>query len=104
MSSSPLFFKGRLTIALGVLLCSKYALGQRAQEQGHPIGSVTTNGNLIVMELSEGALGKENLFDLTKRSLRFRPDKSGYRGETLPLEWDPEFGPEQKEPEVMLHN
>ena len=33
-------------------------------EPGHSIGKVSTDGNLVVMELDNGALGKANLFDL----------------------------------------
>jgi hypothetical protein len=33
-------------------------------EPGHSIGKVSTDGNLVVMELDDGALGKANLFDL----------------------------------------
>src|SRR5215510_7872174 len=61
---------------------------QGRQEPGHSIGTVTTQGNLIVMTLNEGALGHANLFDLSRRTLRFTPDGTGYRAENLVLQWD----------------
>ena len=36
-------------------------------------------GNLIVMELDEGVLGTEVLFNLEGRTLRFVPEAGGYR-------------------------
>jgi hypothetical protein len=36
---------------------------QGRQEPGRSIGTATTQGNLIVMTLNEGALGHANLFD-----------------------------------------
>ena len=77
---------------------------QGRQEPGHPIGTVTTQGNLIVMTLNEGALGHANLFDLARRTLRFTPDGAGYRAENLTLQWDPDFGAEISNPEVTLRN
>ena len=38
-------------------------------EPGHSIGKVSTDGNLVVMELDDGALGKANLFDLVGKTL-----------------------------------
>src|SRR5690348_13885638 len=46
---------------------SSLAASLQAQGRGEPgksIGSVAVRGNLIVMTLNEGALGKESLFDL----------------------------------------
>ena len=77
---------------------------QGRQEPGHPVGTVTTQGNLIVMTLNEGALGHANLFDLAPRTLRFTPDGAGYRAENLTLQWDPDFGAEISNPEVTLRN
>ena len=65
---------------------------QFRQEPGRSIGTITTQGNLIVMTLNEGVLGKANLFDLAHRTLRFTPDGGGYRVENLPEQWDAEFG------------
>ena len=44
------------------------------------------------MELDEGSLGRDNLFDLDRQTLRFTPVDEGYRVENLPLEWDADFG------------
>ena len=67
---------------------------QETNIPGHSIGKVSLNGNLIVVELNEGALGKANLFDLAGRTLRFTPEGSRYRVENVPLHWDAGFGPE----------
>src|SRR5579875_1434569 len=56
------------------------------------------------MELNPGALGKENLFDLQDRTLRFTPERGGYRVDVLPLQWDPEFGTPLTDPNVTLHD
>lgn len=84
------------SIALGLLaasmLGSSVARAQFRQEPGHSIGTVTTQGNLIVMTLNEGVLGKANLFDLAHRTLRFTPDGGRYRVENLAEQWDSEFG------------
>jgi hypothetical protein len=72
-------------------------------EQGHPIGNISIQDNLIVMELNEGALGEANLFDLANHTLRFIPDGSRYRVETVPLEWDSDFGAQLSKAEVTLH-
>jgi hypothetical protein len=85
------------------------ALSARAQDgdrPGHSIGKVSILGHLILMELNEGALGHQNLFDLNQRTLRFTPDGAGYRVENLPLQWDADFGSQipQRNPNVALHN
>jgi hypothetical protein len=72
-------------------------------EPGHSIGKVSTNGDLIVMELDDGALGKANLFDLAGHTLRFTPEGSRYRVESGALEWDSDFGTELSGSEVTLH-
>jgi len=56
------------------------------------------------MELDEGALGHENLFDLGRHSIRFTPGPAGYRVENLPLQWDADFGQKLTDPKVALHN
>jgi hypothetical protein len=65
---------------------------QGRTEPGKSIGTITTQGDLIVLTLAEGALGRANLFDLAGRSLRFTPDGPAYRVENGPLRWDAEFG------------
>lgn len=80
-------------LIFGVFLLSSVANAQRFQEPGKSIGTISTQGNLIVMTLNEDVLGKANLFDLAHHTLRFTPDGSGYRVENLPVQWDSEFGP-----------
>src|SRR6516165_6488200 len=99
--------KGRCTVKKGrrclvkvelllafALLQGGMAWAQRPQEPGKVIGKVSTEGNLIVMELDERVLGKANLFDLAGRTLRFTPEGSGYRVENVSLQWDSGFGAE----------
>lgn len=89
------FFRGSvssLVLAVSVLLAgANVALA--GQEQGHPIGTVATRGNLIVLTLDKDVLGKPNLFNLAHRTLRFTPEGSGYRVSNVPWQWDSEFGP-----------
>jgi hypothetical protein len=59
---------------------------------GKTIGSVSTHGDLVVLTLDEGALGRANLFDLAKRTLRFTLEAGGYRVENVAFTWDPVFG------------
>ena len=77
---------------------------QPRQEPGRSIGTITTQGDLIVMTLEDGVLGSANLFDLAGRTLRFTPVVGGYRGENLPLEWDPEIGTETSNAPLTLQN
>jgi hypothetical protein len=72
-------------------------------EPGHSIGKVSTDGNLIVLELDDGALGKANLFDLVGQTLRFTPDGSQYRVDHGTLNWDSDFGSQLTGAEVTLH-
>ena len=91
-------------LVCGVLLRCQTAHAQDLQETGKSIGTVTTQGSMIVMTLDEGVLGKANLFDLGQRTLRFTPDGPGYRVANLPVEWDSDFGPEMQTAQVTLHN
>ena len=77
---------------------------QGGQPPGRSIGTISTRGDLIVLELNEGALGTANMFDLEKRTVRFSPAAGGYRAETAALRWDSEFGSEMKDPQVSLKN
>jgi len=95
--------RSTVLIACGAFLLEGLALAQTRMEPGRSIGTVTTQGNLIVMELNEGALGKANLFDLAGRTLRFTPDGSGYRVENAALKWDSEFGDALSSPQATLH-
>jgi hypothetical protein len=91
-----------LQTSLVVLLVANLTYGQGRQEPGKSIGSVTTQGNLIVVELNEGAFGTSNMFDLGRRTLRFTPDRNGYHAENSPLQWDAEFGKEISDPQQAL--
>jgi hypothetical protein len=69
---------------VGAVLLSSGALHARStDEPGRSIGRVSVKGKLIVVELSRGALGRANLFDLTGRTLRFTTQGSKYRIEKL---------------------
>ena len=103
--SRPLLFE--LPLLFGSLLSLSLGINVRAQEReepGKPIGKVSVVGNLILMELDEGALGRQNLFDLGGDRLRFTPSREGYRVENLPLQWDADFGEKITDPHVALHN
>ncbi len=91
-------------IVCSALFRCQAAYAQDLQEAGKSIGTVTTQGNLIVMALDENVLGKANLFDLAHRTLRFTPDGLGYRIANLPVEWDSDFGLEMQTTQVTLHN
>ena len=91
-----------------VLLCglvldpgSSYAGQQKTP--GHSIGQVSTNGDLIVIELNRAALGQPNLFDLVGRTLRFSPAGSRYRVTNQTLRWEPDYGAELTGSDVSLH-
>lgn len=77
---------------------------QPRQEHGKSLGSVTTQGDLIVVTLDPGVLGKSNLFDLTRHTVRFRADVGGYRAENVPFQWDSEFGTELADSQLILQN
>src|SRR5437879_11138139 len=56
---------------LFICLLPAGAHAQEREEPGKPIAKVSIAGNLILMELDEGALGRETLFDLDRHTLRF---------------------------------
>ncbi len=89
-------------LVAAMLLAATGSQAQFRQEPGHSLGTVTTQGNLIVLTLDEGVLGKANLFNLAHRTLHFTPDGSRYRIENLPLQWDPDFGPAMTDSQVVL--
>jgi hypothetical protein len=94
-----------LLISCFVLLLPSHAL--RAQDweaPGKPIGKASVDGNLILLELDEGALGQQKLFDLGQRTLRFTPASAGYRVENVPLNWDADFGQPLSGHDVTLKN
>ena len=63
------------------------------QAPGRRIGSITTRGNLILMELDSGVIADHNLFDLDRRTIRFTPSGAGFRAENMALQWDSATGP-----------
>jgi hypothetical protein len=87
----------------GIVVCSSLASAQE-DRPGHSIGKITTSGDLIVMELNEGALGEANLFDLSGRTLRFLPNHGQYRIKNVPLQWVPDFGSELRGTDAVLHS
>jgi hypothetical protein len=94
-------FRSACCLALG-LISSAHA--QRTQEPGKSLGTITVKGDLIVMTLDEGALGKANLFDLVHHTLRFTPDGPNYRVENAAFQWDADFGPEMTGGQATLQN
>ncbi|HEY1730918.1 MAG TPA: hypothetical protein VGG15_04175 [Terriglobales bacterium] len=87
---------------LGATVAATSAVAQDRNTPGKSIGTVTTQGNLIILTLNENVLNKPHLFDLSHRTLRFTPDGSGYRVETLPEAWDKDFGDELENPHATL--
>jgi len=98
------FWKSGFLIACAVCLGHSLADAQGRQEPGRPVGRVATRGDLILLELDEGVLGKANLFDLAGRTLRFTPEGPAYRVENLASQWDPEFGAQLSGSQVKLNN
>ncbi len=93
-----------LICACGILLQQRLAYAQERQEPGRSIGAISTQGELIVLTLDDGVLGKANLFDLVGHTLRFTRVGQGYRAENVTLQWDPDFGTKLEGPQVTLHN
>ena len=50
------------------------------------------NDNLIIVELGEDKLLPENLFDLEGKTLRFTPEGQRFRVQTVPFQWESDFG------------
>jgi len=96
------------SVRIALIACTilVFSIAARAQREapGKPIGKVSVMGNLILMELDEGALGEQHLFDLGQHTLRFTPTKAGYRVENLALQWDNDFGTQMSDSKVSLHN
>ena len=97
-------FSKALLILCATLLPRTTTLAQERDVPGKPIAKVSVVGSLILLELDEGALGRQNLFDLGQRTLRFTPGSRGYRAENLPLRWDADFGQQLSSHQVALHN
>ncbi len=90
------------SLALLGVMAAAAAVAQDRNTPGKSLGTVTTQGNLIILTLNEDALGKPHLFDLSHRTLRFTPDGSRFRVETLPEAWDNDFGTELKDPHATF--
>jgi hypothetical protein len=94
----------RALLACALLFFGTQSYAQDEEiEPGHSIGKVSINGDLVVIELDDGALGTANLFDLVNHTLHFIPDRGLFRVERGPLQWDPDFGPQLTAAEVTLH-
>lgn len=94
---------GALLFALlGALAAAAPAGAQMERAPGRSVGTVTTEGKLIILTLDEDALGRPHLFDLAHRTLRFTPEAGRYRVETLPEAWDGDLGTELKAPDQTL--
>lgn len=106
MKRSGILNSACLTILciFGSLSHCNVTYAQARQEPGRSIGTITTQGDLIVMTLNDGVFGKANIFDLARHTLRFTPEGAGYRAENLALQWDSEFGNEMSESQLTLHN
>jgi hypothetical protein len=91
-------------VTAALIVCAGLLGAQTRQSPGKSIGAVTTQGDLIVVTLDEGALGRANLFDLARHTLRFTPDGTGYRVENVAFNWDPEFGDPLTGGDRALHN
>lgn len=85
-------------VAIVLALVSPASLPARRPPR-HPIGKVTTIGNLIHLELDSGAVAPERLFDLDHRTLRFTPGGTGYRVYLMGL-----AKPEEVPPFFILRN
>ena len=71
------------------------------QVPGRKIGTIKTLGNVIHLELDEGVI-TNNEFDLDKRTIRFTPDRGGFRAENVALQWDSATGTQLQGNEVRL--
>jgi len=89
-------------VACGLLLIVSLSYAEQDDEPGRSIGKVSIDGDLILLELDDGALGKANPFDLAGQTLRFSPEGSLYRVESGPLHWDSDYGLELNGAEANL--
>lgn len=101
---NSLVFRVLLFSCFVLLLPSHAARAQDREAPGKPIGKASVDGNLILLELDEGALRQQKLFDLGQRTLRFTPAGAGYRVENVPLNWDADFGQPLSGHDVTLKN
>src|ERR1041384_5812720 len=103
MTRNRPFCTAAFAVILAILMRSDLGAQGRG-EPGKSIGSISVRGNLIVMTLNEGVLGKASLFDLVHHTLRFTPEGSLYRAENASWQWDPDFGPELAGSQATLKN
>jgi hypothetical protein len=102
--ANSLVFRAVLIFCFALLPPSRPLRAQDWEAPGKPIGKVSVAGNLILLELDEGALRQQKLFDLGQHTLRFTPGSTGYRVENFPLNWDADFGQPVSGHEVTLKN
>ena len=100
---TPVGRSWRSAVLLSCVLIVALSHAQQDNEPGRSIGKISVSGDLIILELDDGALGKANLFDLTGHTLRFTPEGSRYGVQNEPLHWDPDYGPELTGAEASLH-
>lgn len=62
-------------IFCAILLPGPGVRAQEREEPGRAIGKASIADNLILLQLDEGALGRENLFNLARHTLRFTPGR-----------------------------
>src|SRR5262245_57158859 len=91
-----------IVLLCGLLLNPGSSFAGQQTTPGHSIGQVSTNGDLIVIELDRAALGQPNLFDLVGRTLRFNPAGSRYRVTNQTLQWEADYGVELTGSDVSL--
>jgi hypothetical protein len=91
-----------IVLLCGLVLNPGSSYAEQQETPGHSIGQVSTNGDLIVIELDRAALGQPNLFDLVGRTLRFSPVGSSYRVTNEPLRWDANYGSQLTGADVSL--
>jgi hypothetical protein len=101
---NSLVFRTLLISCFVLLLPSHTLRAQDWEAPGKPIGKASVTGKLILLELDDGALGQQKLFDLGERTLRFTAAGAGYRVEKVPLNWDADFGQPLSGHEVTLKN
>ena len=90
-----------IVLLCGLVLNPGPSYAQR-MTPGRSIGQVSTNGDLIVIELDRSVLGQPNLFDLVGRTLRFSPAGSRYRVTNQTLQWEADYGVELTGSNVTL--
>ena len=91
-----------IVLLCGLVLNPGPSYAGQQKTPGHSIGQVSTNGDLIVIELDRAALGQPNLFDLVGRTLRFSPAGSRYRVTNQTLQWEADYGVELTGSDVSL--